>query len=181
VISDNPLSFFFRTLVKKGKVEERIRPKTLSQLRKDDVVEVLSHESIDTCNGPAISLKVILPEHKASREETSMTIPFRFKEECDKKVPCLLLYDGVKKLDGNKKCHQVAFRQPDDPTLFHESDQEDEDKDNESDDEEELSIEDFTPLCPTCGLKGELCYGSCPVCHEHQPLNGSQCRCVLRR
>jgi hypothetical protein len=153
-------------------------------MKENDVVEVLSYARAETRNGDAISLKVILPEHKETREETAMIIPLRFEEECEKKVPCLLFYHGQKKLDGGKKCHQVSFLKPDDPTVFRESDDEDDsddDDDARSDGEAEhrLSINDFIPKCLTCGKSGESCFGFCKLCNAHQPLNGSQCRCVI--
>lgn len=141
------------------------------------IMEVMSFEQIETCNGPAVGLKVILPEHEKTRDETAMTIPIRFIGECEKKVPCLLYYQESKKLEGGKRCHNVRFVNPDDTTIFHASDDEADDEASDSEETQGYSIEDFMPTCTTCGESNQLCLGRCSRCHGHQPIDGSQCRC----
>jgi hypothetical protein len=162
-------------------VSERTTFKTLSDVKGGIVMEVLSYKIADTRNGEAIIATVIMPEHEKTRGETTLVLPIRFAEECERKVPCLLFYDGVKKLTGGKKCHEVKLIKPNDGAVFHESDDEADDEASDGGesrgDSQKLSIEDFIPTCPTCGETDELCLGRCIICSEHQPLNGGQCHC----
>lgn len=150
------------------------------------VMEVLSFKPTETRNGEAIALTVILPEHANTRGETTLIVPNRFADECERKVPCLLFYEGCKKLEGGKRCHEVKLIKLDDGAVFHDSDDECFDEDDEAsdedagDDEPMLSINDFLPNpCPSCKKSGENCFGYCGRCKAHQPPDGSQCRCFI--
>jgi hypothetical protein len=173
-------------LAEQGKVGERTGFKTLSDVEAGVVMEVLSYKISDTRNGDAVIATVIMPQHEKTRGETTLVLPIRFAEECERKVPCLLFYEGVKKLQGGKKCHDAKLVKLNDGVVFHDSD--DEADDEASDDEgyegsgagsQKMSILDFVPTCSTCGETDELCLGRCDACDGHQPLNGGQCRCLI--
>jgi len=133
-------------------------------------MEVLSYRPLETKNGKAIILNVVLPEHGSSRAETQLLVPGRFHEECEEKVPCLLYYNGMKDLDGGKQCHDAKLIRTDDGIVFHQSD--DDDEDGNGDD-----VADFVPICQDCQLHPDLCPGHCLRCNTHQSLDGTQCAC----
>jgi hypothetical protein len=175
-------------LAEGGKLSDRVGIKTLSDMKANTVMEVLTCKTADTRNGEAVAATVILPEHATTRGETTLFLPLRFWEECERKVPCLLYYGGVKALDGGKRCHDVKLIKADDGVVFHESDDEgvagdawteDEDDEGKTIEYHMTSVADFEPTCPTCGQRGEACPGPCDRCNEHQPINGSQCRCCI--
>ena len=175
-----------RRLADKGKIAERVGIKTLTDVEANTVLEVLAFKKTETRNGEAVALTVILPEHASSRGETTLFVPIRFLEECERKVPCLLYYGGVKSLDGGKRCHDVKLITPDDGSIFHDSDDEgvaDDEWSGEDDEESKaieahmLSIDDFLPTCLTCGQSADVCTGRCSRCNAHQPLDGGQCHC----
>jgi len=152
--------------VEGNKIEERVSQKTLTNIAPKTVMEVLAYRPLDTKNGKACLLTVVLPQHESSQGETQLLVPGRFLEECEEKVPCLMHYGGRKDLDGGKQCHDARLIRIDDGAVFH-----------QSDDEEDYVVKDFLPLCPECELSPEICAGWCPVCNRHQPLDGSQCVC----
>jgi hypothetical protein len=174
-------------LAEQGKVGERTGFKTLSDMEPGVVMEVLSYKISDTRNGDAVIATVIMPEHEKTRGETTLVLPFRFAEECERKVPCLLFYEGVKKLQGGKRCHDAKLIKANDGVVFHDSDDEVGGEASDDDDSEEeegggkrlLSVKDFMPSCPICGETDERCLGRCAVCNDHQPLSGGQCPCVI--
>ena len=167
-------------MVEQGKVDERRGIKTLSDVEGGVVIEVLSCKIGDTRNGDAVIATVIMPQHQKTRGETTLVLPMRFAEEMQRKAPCLLFYGGIKNLQGGKKCHDVTLVKANDGVVFHESDEEADDESSDGEEEANvMSIKDFMPTCPTCGATDEHCIGRCSVCNEHQPLNGSQCRCLI--
>ena len=55
-------------------------------------------------------------------------------------------------------------------------------KDDEENDGEEVEVVWEEKCAPDdeCQMNGNTCYGFCQVCKGHQPLNGGQCKCVLK-
>jgi hypothetical protein len=84
-------------------------------------MEGLKFESVETRIGPAVVITVIMTEETPSgdvRKPADIMIPNRFLDQCEKKLPCILYYDGVKNLPGGKRFHDLKFISPDDPRIF---------------------------------------------------------------
>jgi hypothetical protein len=119
-------------------------------------------------------------------------IPGRFEEECTK-IPCLVYYAGKKQTKGGNECHDLKFIKADDKDVFHDSDDNLEiEMENTSLDDGYVVPDEPTSLsmgasqasirvCSSCIIDGLICPGFCPICGDHQPSNGSQCRCMLTR
>ena len=157
--------------MQRNKLDERSRVKTLNDVAPKTVLEVLSWTTVSTVNGDAILLEIT--ETRENREVTwQLMIPDRFRPQCETKVPCVIYYDGKKPMKGGKEAHDLRFFETDDKDIFHDSD-------DEADDDEGLIDDLECRTCDDCAKEKRVCEGFCIFCNNHQPRNGSQCRCTI--
>ena len=186
----------FRKLVAAGKAEDRLRARTLSDITPGTVLEATSWRKTTTQIGDAIMLTVVESQRGEGRNQFNLMIAARFEEECAK-IPCVLLYVGMKDTKGGMKCHDLKFVKADDKEVFRKTDDEiiipSDDEDDEyipparkdlaaiKRGENALSGKGGVDDCEVCAVDGLDCIGNCEECGVHLPINGSQCRCRLRR
>jgi hypothetical protein len=171
----------FRKLAKQGKVVDRSGILTLNDIDPGTVLEGMFAKKTKTSVGDAMTIAVVDTKN-GKRIPMDLMVPERFETQCQEKLPCLLYYDGKKQTKKGKDAHDLRFIPIFDPRMFHESDEEEEDEDEKT---EKDSAHPTTPVekevspaksCETCE-EGRFCTGFCPLCGNHQPFNGSQCRC----
>lgn len=106
----------------------------------------------------------------------------RFEAQCAVKVPCVVYYVGKKQTKSEQQCFDVRFIRHDDRTVFHDSDEETEVDSFSSDALTALTPSVVSGQCAYCIADGTAysCFGFCSLCGNHQPKNGSQCRCSIQ-
>lgn len=147
--------------------------KTLNDIPIGSVLELQSFEKTSTAVGDTIIVRYIDTEKGARRVKGQLLMPQRLAVEAMEKIPCVMHYGGKKASSkpNSRDYHDVNFITPD---YFTDSSSEDEL--NTSDNQ----VADKKNDCELCGDKTDLCPGYCDLCLEHQPINGSQCRCIAR-
>lgn len=179
---------FFRKLAKQGKVVERSGILTLNDIQPGTVLEGMFAKKTKTSVGDAMTIAVVETKN-GKRIPLDLMVPERFEPQCQEKLPCLLYYDGKKETKKGKPAHDLRFIPIEDPRMFHDSDEETDSEEETNDepkegyqtdtqtgasDDKEVSVQ---KRCDTCQDEGRFCTGFCPLCGNHQPFNGSQCRC----
>ena len=176
--------FDFRILAKNGKVEDRLRYSSLSDLLPGTVLEVHSYKKIETVVGVAFVIKttetVTNDKQEHERIERSIIIGSRFEDDL-KMVPCCGYFKGTKQLKGGKTCHEFRLIKINDKDVFRDGDVYDEDMSlTPTKPYREIFTDpnksDSTP-CQQCVLRDDFCTGFCQACGSHQPPDGTQCDC----
>ena len=187
----------YRKLVAAGKAEDRLRARTLQDIEPGTVLEVFSFKETKTSVGEAVVLSVtetVSGPKGMERDQYSLMIAGRFKEECEAKVPCVALYTGMKETKGGQMCHDLKFVKCDDKEVFRKSDETLVIPSSDEEDMEEMppppplrkEAPSSIPIpkkvdCRMCAIDGMDCIGECEDCGVHLPLNGSQCRCRIKK
>ena len=168
---------------------------TLNDIKPGTVLEGMVAKKVTTSVGDAMTIAVV-ETRNGKRIPMDLMVPERFESLCEEKLPCLLYYDGKKDSKKGNPAHDLRFIPIEDPRMFHDSDEEcdfengDDAMDEEQKDPAKNNLEKSDNVnasqskevsaqkqCDTCKDEGQFCTGFCPLCENHQPFNGSQCRC----
>jgi hypothetical protein len=164
-------------MVNDGELSEKVMFKTLSEIEPNTIAQVLSFRMTETRLGEAVLLDTVVWLTDDRKERMRLMVAKRHQSECEKKVPCLIYYEGVKVLSDGKSCHNLHFISPDDPIIFHEEEKmlassKDAKDADEKDDE---TTGDYIESCDACAMRNRICPGRCLKCDRH--LFAGQCNC----
>jgi hypothetical protein len=164
-------------LANDGKLGEKVAFKTLSEVGPNTVAQVLSFQTTETKFGEALLLDTVVWMPDGQKERVRLLAPIRLQNECEKKVPCLMYYAGVKVLGDGKSSHNLYLISPTDPMIFY-----DEEKPSSSskgvkviEEKDDETLNDYIESCDTCAMVNRVCPGRCTKCDRH--LYAGQCNC----
>ena len=167
-----------RRLVNDGKLSEKVAFKTLSEIEPNTIAQVLSFQTTETRMGEAVLLDSIIWLDDNQKERVRLMVAKRHQSECEKKVPCLIYYEGIKKLSDGKSCHNLHFISPDDPMIFYEEEKTPTTRSRGTkvaDEKDDEVMSDYVAPCESCAMINRVCPGRCSKCDRH--LYAGQCNC----